>query len=74
MMKLILLEDQADQAERLQMMLERYRREHEGLSCSFQHYDNSIRLLTEYSCDADVLFLDIQKADIPGIKAAAPEI
>lgn len=70
MLKITILEDQAEQAERLSAMLERYAKEHSGFGYTLQHYDQSVMLLTEYQCDTDVLFLDIQVPDMLGIEVA----
>ncbi len=70
MLKIIILEDQRDQAERLSAMLKRYADTHPSFSYTLQHYDQSIQLLTEYRCDTDLLFLDIQLPDMLGIDVA----
>lgn len=70
MLNIIILEDQAEQAERLSQMLKRYAEAHEGFSYQLKLYDRSIPFLTEYKCDADILFMDIQVPDMLGIDAA----
>lgn len=70
MLKIAILEDQPDQAARLSAMLERYADAHEEFAYSLQQYDQSIRLLTDYRCDTDLLFLDIQLPDMLGINVA----
>ena len=70
MLNIVILEDQADQAERLTGMLEKYASSHSDFSYSLRLYDRSIPLLTEYKCDADILFLDIQVPDMLGMDAA----
>ena len=70
MMNIVLLEDQADQAERLAKMLDKYASSHPDFTYTLRHYDRSLPLLTEYKCDADVLFLDIQVPDMLGMEAA----
>ncbi len=70
MLNIIILEDQEEQAERLSQMLEQYAEAHEGFSYNLKLYNRSIPLLTEYKCDADLLFLDIQIPDILGMEAA----
>ncbi len=70
MLNIIILEDQAEQAERLSQMLKKYAEVHEGFSYNLKLYDRSIPFLTEYKCDADILFLDIQIPDMLGIEAA----
>ena len=56
MQKIVVLEDQAEQALRLQQMLEKYASCHTDFTYSFRR-ERAIPLLTEYKCDADVLFL-----------------
>ena len=70
MLNIIILEDQAEQAERLSRMLERYAEAHDGFSYNLRIYDRSVPFLTEYKCDADLLFLDIQIPDMLGMDAA----
>ncbi len=70
MQKIVVLEDQAEQALRLQQMLEKYASCHTDFTYSFRHYERAIPLLTEYKCDADVLFLDIQVPDMSGMEVA----
>ena len=59
MLNIIILEDQAEQADRLSHMLKKYAESHEGFAYNLKLYDRSIPFLTEYKCDADLLFLDI---------------
>ncbi|MBR4500430.1 MAG: response regulator transcription factor [Clostridia bacterium] len=70
MLNIIILEDQAEQAERLSRMLEKYAEAHEGFTYNLRMYDRSVPFLTEYKCDADLLFLDIQIPDMLGMEAA----
>ena len=70
MRKIIVLEDQAEQAQRLQQMLEQYAHCHADFVYSYSQYERAIPLLTEYKCDADVLFLDIQVPDMSGMEVA----
>ena len=70
MLNLVILEDQAEQMERLAGMLEKYAASHPGFSYALKRYDRSIPLLTEYKCDADILFLDIQVPDMLGMDVA----
>ena len=70
MMNIVILEDQEEQAARLQQMLARYAESHPDFSYTSKHYDRSIPLLTEYKCDADVMFLDIQMPDMLGMDVA----
>jgi DNA-binding LytR/AlgR family response regulator len=70
MLNIVILEDQADQAERLTRMLEKYASSHPDFAYALKRYERSIPLLTEYKCDADILFLDIQVPDMLGMEAA----
>jgi len=70
MLNITILEDQPEQAGRLTALLERYASEHAEFAYSLQHYEQSIQLLTEYRCDTDLLFLDIQVPDMLGIEVA----
>lgn len=70
MIKITILEDQHDQAKRLMEMLQGYEKEHEQFSYTVEHYDSSVQLLTDYRCDTDLLFLDIQVPDMLGIDVA----
>ena len=64
MLKIKILEDQPEQMERLTMLLQRYAQEHPGFTYMLQTYTEGIPLVTEYQCDTDVLFMDIQLPDI----------
>ena len=70
MLNIIILEDQAEQAERLSQMLKKYGEAHKDFSYNLKLYNRSIPFLTEYRCDADLLFLDIQIPDMLGMEAA----
>ena len=70
MIKIVILEDQSEQAKHLLALLKRYGEEHADFSYAAAHYDRSIALLSEYNCDADMLLLDIQMPDMLGIDVA----
>lgn len=70
MLKIVILEDEPEQAKRLSDMLARYRQERADFAYSVQLYDRASQLLNEYRCDADLLLLDIQMPGMLGIDAA----
>lgn len=70
MLNIVILEDQMEQAERLNRMLEKYASSHPNFNYTLKHYTRSIPMLTEYKCDADILFMDIQVPDMLGMEAA----
>lgn len=69
MIKIILLEDQDKQAEAITGLLRRYE-EKNGECFEVVRYSRAIDLLENYSCDADILLLDIQIPDMLGIEVA----
>ncbi len=70
MLKIKILEDQPEQMNRLTEMLRRYAEAHADFAYELQTYTEGIALLTDYRCDTDLLFMDIQLPDILGIEAA----
>ncbi len=70
MINIVILEDEAEQAKRLIRMLEKYASAHPDFAYTLRHYERSIPFLTEYKCDADILFMDIQVPDMLGMDAA----
>lgn len=70
MQNIVILEDQAEQAERMKQMLEKYAQAHPDFRYTLRHYERAIPLVTEYKCDADILFLDIQVPDMSGMEVA----
>ncbi len=70
MLKIKILEDQPEQMNRLKDMLRSYAQAHPGFVYELQTYTEGIALLTDYHCDTDLLFMDIQLPDILGIDAA----
>ena len=70
MLNIIILEDQEEQANRLSRMLDQYASSRPDFTFSLKRYSRSIPMLTEYKCDADILFMDIQVPDMLGMEAA----
>lgn len=70
MYKLIILEDEPKQLEKLLGVLTRYREENPSFEYSVETYDRGINLLTSYKQDADILFLDIKVPDMLGMDVA----
>lgn len=69
MIKVVILEDQDQQAEQTMEFLRRYERQTTD-SIVMERYSRAIDLLESYRCDADILLLDIQVPDMLGIEAA----
>ena len=69
-MKICILEDDRQQADRLAGYLDDYRQAHPGFSCTLERYESAFALLDAYHGDADLLFLDIRLPDMLGIEAA----
>jgi DNA-binding LytR/AlgR family response regulator len=69
MYKIILLEDETEQAELLTSYLRRYEAE-QGVSFALSAYQRTLDFLQTYQCDADLLLLDIQMPDMLGMEAA----
>lgn len=69
MVKVVILEDQDQQAAYTMEYLRRFEQENE-LSFCIERYDRAITLLDNYRCDADILLLDIQVPDMLGIDVA----
>ena len=70
MQNIVILEDQAEQADRMKQMLGKYAQAHPDFRYTLRHYERAIPLVTEYKCDADILFLDIQVPDMSGMEVA----
>lgn len=69
-MKIAMLEDEVNQAQQMQAYFSRYEQEHPGNSFSVTWYQDGLRLLDDYTCDHDVVFLDIQLPGITGMEVA----
>ena len=70
MPKIMIVEDEAEHARRLEELLRAYQQRHSGCVFDIKQYSNPHRFLAEYACDADIIFLDIQMPNIDGMKAA----
>ena len=70
MLKLLLLEDETAEAERLTGFLSRYQTEHPEFSYVLETYDRGVALLDAYRRDADLIFLDIRLPDMTGMEVA----
>lgn len=69
-MKVILLEDDDVQAAQLTRYLHDFQEETKTVSFLVTRYARAIALLEDYSCDADLLFLDIRLPDMDGMETA----
>lgn len=70
MLKIGLLEDEQDQAERLVRFLVQYQSAHPQFAYTLQRYNRALELLDHYERDFDLLFLDIRLPDMTGMEAA----
>ena len=70
MLKIMILEDEKAQSDRLMQYLSNYRDEHSEFEYIAEIYDRGIAFLDAYKCDADLIFLDIRVPDLPGMEVA----
>lgn len=70
MYKIVILEDEPSQARRMTEYLRKYESSLENASFLIEHYRGGLALLDAYSCDADVVFLDICVPDMLGMDVA----
>lgn len=70
MLKIMILEDEKDQADKLAQYLSDYRDEHDGFKYTAEIYDRGVSFLEAYKCDADLIFLDIRVPDLAGMEVA----
>lgn len=69
-MRIIILEDTAAHARKLERLLHDYEKKHPSYAFEIKTYENPYTLLTEYACDADLMFLDIQMPLLDGMSVA----
>lgn len=70
MLKILALEDEKPQQERLTRYLARYQQEHPEFQYTLTLYDRGFPFLADYRRDADLVFLDIRVPDTLGIDVA----
>ncbi|MGX8699430.1 MAG: LytR/AlgR family response regulator transcription factor [bacterium] len=70
MLKILILEDEKPQLERLEGFLRRYREENPDFAFTLETYERGLALLDAYRRDADLIFLDIRLPDMLGIDVA----
>ena len=67
MLKIMILEDEKAQTDRLLQFLSNYHDEHEEFEYIAEAYSRGIAFLDAYKCDADLIFLDIRIPDLAGV-------
>lgn len=70
MLKIMILEDEKAQSDRLMQYLSAYRDEHTEFEYVVETYERGIPFLEAYKYDADLIFLDIRVPDLPGMEVA----
>ena len=67
MVRVVIVEDEQAESERLQSLLERYSREN-GMQFEVQTYTSSLTFLAEYNRTVDIVFMDIELPDVNGME------
>lgn len=70
MLKILILEDERPQLDKLTSFLARYKEENPSFEYILECYDRGLELLNAYQCDADLIFLDIRVPDMLGMDVA----
>ena len=70
MLKILILEDERPQLDKLTSFLARYQEENPSFEYVLECYDRGLELLSAYQCDADLVFLDIRVPDMLGMDVA----
>lgn len=70
LLKILILEDEQPQLDKLTSFLARYRQEEPGFEYHVETYSRGLELLDAYQCDADLIFLDIRVPDMLGVDVA----
>ncbi len=70
MLKILILEDERPQLDKLAAFLERYRGEVPDFEYHLEAYGSGLDFLNAYQCDADLIFLDIRVPDMLGMDVA----